>query len=396
MSGTQRSTFFAPCPRGLEGVLRDELIHLHVEDAEPLKGGVRFRGPFDLCYRANLHSRIASRVLWAISTRSYRTENDIYTTAAALPWPSWFSVSNRIKVKVSARQCPLPSLDFVTLRIKDAICDRFRKTTGSRPNVDTRNPDIGIYAFLDDRTITFYLDTTGEPLFKRGLRTTHGPSPLRENLAAGILRLAGWTPGHVLLDPMCGSGTFLLEAAQIAGNIAPGLNRRFAFEKFSHFDHARWAQLCHKSMTTQRSIPPQTLFGFDLDERAINAAKTNVEAAGFADTVTLERKDILDVQPPHPHGVLVTNPPYGVRSGTDEKLAEWYPQLGDALKRRFAGWRAFFFTADLRLPKLIRLSTARRTPLFNGALECRLFEYPIVRGSHRAKPAIAPPDPTPV
>ncbi len=385
MTGTHLSTFFAPCPRGLEPVLRNELTHVHAEHSETFQGGVRFCGPFDLCYRVNLHSRIASRVLWAISERSYRTEKDIYHAALVLPWPSWFSVNNRIKVHVSAHHCPLPSLDFVTLRIKDAICDHFRKAIGTRPNVDTRHPDIGIYAFLDEHTVTFYLDTTGDPLFKRGLRKTQGPSPLRENLAAGILHLAGWTPGDVLLDPMCGSGTFLLEAAQMAGNIAPGLNRHFAFENFLHFAQETWAQLRTKSLAAQRSIPPETLFGFDHDSQAVKASNTNVDAAGFGDAITIGQADILDVQPPHPHGLLVTNPPYGVRSGEDSKLAEWYPQLGDALKRHFVGWRAFFFTADLRLPKLIRLSAARRTPLFNGALECRLFEYSIVQGSHRAK-----------
>ena len=386
MNGTYQSTFFAPCPRGLETVLRDELIQLSAEYIEPLLGGVRFRGPFELCYRVNLYSRIASRVLWAISECSYRTEQDIYHNALSLKWPSWFSANHRIKVHVNAHHCPLPSLEFVTLRIKDAICDQFRKAQGTRPNVDTRNPDIGIYAFLDDKTCTFYLDTTGEPLFKRGYRRAQGPSPLRENLAAGILSLAGWTPGQVLLDPMCGSGTFLLEAAQIASNIAPGLNRSFAFENFLNFDQDAWAQLLTKSQATERSIDAGTLFGSDHDLQAVSAAKMNVEAAGFGTTIAIEHADVLDVHPTHSQGLLVTNPPYGVRSGHDTQLEEWYPQLGDALKRHFTGWRAFIFTADLRLPKRIRLAATRRTPLFNGALECRLLEYPIVQGSNRSKP----------
>lgn len=390
MNGTHQSTFFAPCPRGLEAVLRDELIQLSAENPQALQGGVRFHGPFDLCYRVNLHSRIASRVLWGISECPYRTEHDIYHKALSLNWPSWFSVNYRIKVNVSAHHCPLPSLEFVTLRIKDAICDHFRKAQGMRPNVDTRNPDIGIYAFLDDKTCTFYLDTTGEPLFKRGYRRAQGPSPLRENLAAGILRLAGWTPGQVLLDPMCGSGTFLLEAAQIAGNIAPGLNRSFAFENFSQFDQSAWTQLLTASQAEERSIEPNTLFGYDHDRQAVSAAKMNVDGAGFSPAIGIKQADVLEVQPPHAQGILVTNPPYGVRSGNDTQLDEWYPQLGDALKRHFVGWGAFIFTADLRLPKRIRLAAARRTPLFNGALECRLFKYPIVQGSNRSKPTPVP------
>jgi 23S rRNA (guanine2445-N2)-methyltransferase len=383
------STFFAPCPRGLETILCDELTQLQALQPGPLKGGVRFRGPFDLCYRVNLHSRIASRVLWAISEGTYQNEHDIYNAALKLPWPSWFSVNNRIKVHVSAHHSPLPSLEFVTLRIKDAICDHFRQAKGRRPDVDTHTPDMSIYAFLDEKTFTFYLDTTGEPLFKRGYRKAQGPSPLRENLAAGILHLAGWTPGQVLLDPMCGSGTFLLEAAQMAANIAPGLNRSFAFEKLSHFDERAWTNLHTESQVVQQPIPSGTLFGFDLDPQAVHAANTNVNAAGFADSVSIEQADILEIQPPHPEGRLITNPPYGVRSGHDMNLEEWYPLLGDALKQHFPGWRAFFFTADLQLPKRIRLSASRRTPLYNGALECRLFEYPIVHGSHRSKSTTA-------
>ncbi len=390
MNETHHSTFFAPCPRGLETVLRDELIELSAEHIEPLQGGVRFHGSFDLCYHVNLHSRIASRVLWAISECSYRTEHDIYHKALSLNWPSLFEVHHRFKVNISAHHCPLPSLEFVTLRIKDAICDHFRNTHGTRPNVDTRNPDIGIYAFLDNRICTFYLDTTGEPLFKRGYRRAQGPSPLRENLAAGILRLAGWTPGHVLLDPMCGSGTFLLEAAQMAANIAPGLNRSFAFENFLNYEQETWTELLTKSQAAERSLSAGTLFGFDHDPQAITAATMNIEAAGFGDSIAIEEADVLEVQPPHSQGLLVTNPPYGVRSGHDTQLDEWYPQLGDALKRHFVGWRAFIFTADLRLPKRIRLAATRRTPLFNGPLECRLFEYPIVQGSNRSKPIPSP------
>jgi len=391
MIETPQSTFFAPCPRGLESVLCSELIQLHVREPEAIKGGVRFQGSFSLCYQVNLLSRIASRVLWTISQQPYRTEHDIYQHALSLPWPSWFSVKNRIKVHVSAHHCPLKSLEFVTLRIKDAICDHFRRATGARPNIDTQKPDISIHAYLDDCTFTIYLDTTGVPLFKRGYRKAQGPAPLRENLAAGILHLTGWKPGEVLLDPMCGSGTFLLEAAQISGNIAPGLNRQFAFEKLSWFDRIMWLKLVKETQNIRRSIPSNTLFGSDHDPQALSAAQTNIQSAGFPNDIILDHADILNLQPPRPHGLLVTNPPYGIRTGDDGNLAEWYPQLGDALKRHFFGWRTFFFTSDLQLPKHIRLAATRRTPLFNGGLECRLFEYPIVQGSHRrnsSRPAL--------
>jgi putative N6-adenine-specific DNA methylase len=367
--------------------LRDELAVLGAQDLTLAPGGVGFAGPFLLCYRVNLFSRIASRVLWRVFEGRYRSEHDLHRTAATLPWQDWFSPRCTIKVKVSARECPLKSLDFATLRIKDAICDTFRKVAHVRPSVETRQPDIRIDAYLEGDRVVLYLDTSGEALFKRGLRQAAGEAPLRENLASGLLRLAGWTPDHVLLDPMCGSGTILLEAAQIAHNIAPGAGRRFAFEKLTNFDERAWQRLRDESRAMQRKPGPVTIHGYDRDARALEAARTNLEAAGLADAVTLRQADVLEVTPPAAQGVLVTNPPYGVRIGEDQALAAFYPRLGDVLKQRFPGWRAYIFTADLRLPKLIGLAPSRRIPLFNGPLECRLYEFELVRGSMRRRKA---------
>lgn len=379
----QHETFFAPCPRGLEAVLSAELEQLGAQDVSALPGGVSFTGPFALCYAVNLHSRIASRVLWRVFHGAYRDEHDIFQAARALPWHAWFSVRRTIKVTVGAQQCPLPSLEFVTLRIKDAVCDRFRVAIGGRPDVDTRRPDIRIDAFLARQAVTLYLDTSGEALFKRGLRTAVTEAPVRENLAAGILRLGGWSAQQPLLDPMCGSGTFLLEAALIARNIPPGLGRRFAFEKLSNFDSHQWRALCEAGKARQRPKAPCALYGSDIHGAALQAARANLEAAGLVDAVALKQADMLDVKPPAGEGILVTNPPYGVRLSDKAQLAAFYPRLGDSLKRNFAGWRAYFFTADLRLPKLIGLAASRRTPLFNGPLECRLFEFKIVSGTMR-------------
>ncbi|HEV8341817.1 MAG TPA: THUMP domain-containing protein, partial [Candidatus Binatia bacterium] len=224
-------TFFGTCPRGLEQLLAEELKDLEAGNIHIVGGGVEFSGDFTLCYRANLESRIASRVLWRVATGPYRSEDDIYRAAYALQWNDWFEPALTIRVDVSAIRCPLKSLNFVTLKIKDAVCDKIRRLSGRRPSVDTRQPDIPIQGHLTERDFTLYLDTTGDPLFKRGKRIAAGEAPLRENLAAGVLRLAGWVPGIPLLDPMCGSGTFLLEAAQMALDIPPGLGRHFAFEK---------------------------------------------------------------------------------------------------------------------------------------------------------------------
>jgi putative N6-adenine-specific DNA methylase len=383
----QNQSFFAPCPRGLEGVLCAELEQLGAQAVVTTPGGAGFAGPFALCYRINLESRIASRVLWRVFHGPYGDEQDLYRAAHELPWPDWFAARRTIKVKVSAQHCPLKSLDFVTLRIKDAVCDQFREATRARPSVDTRQPDIRIDAFLDRQDVTLYLDTSGEALFKRGLRKAATDAPLRENLAAGILRLTGWTGKEALLDPMCGGGTILMEAALMARHIAPGLGRRFAFEKLTNFDPRAWHELCEVSRSRQTARTPLAIYGSDFEGKALHAARANLEAAGLADAVALKQADVLTLKPPADEGILATNPPYGVRLGEEEALAEFYPHLGDSLKRNFAGWRAYIFTADLRLPKLIGLAASRRTPLFNGALECRLFEFKLVSGSMRKQKA---------
>ncbi|HJU03971.1 MAG TPA: THUMP domain-containing protein [Nitrospiraceae bacterium] len=376
-------TFFAPCPRGLEDLLCDEVRLLGAEDIAVVPGGVGFTGSFDLCYRVNLESRIASRVLWRVWSGLYRREQDLYDAAIALAWPDWFSVQSTIKVKVSARHCPLKSLDFITLRIKDAVCDRFTAVRGRRPTVDTRKPSIRIDAYLDHQTVLFYLDTSGEPLFKRGLRRVNVEAPLRENLAAGILRLSGWHAARTLLDPMCGSGTIVMEAAQMGSNMAPGLGRSFAFEQLHGFDARQWERLCEERRARQTTGESLPIYACDRSEKAVHATRANLQAAGLDRAVHVKRADVLDMIPPTDEGILVTNPPYGVRMGMDLGLAKFYPLLGDALKQRFTGWHAYLLSVDLNLPKHIGLAATRRTPLFNGALECRLFEFKIVRGVMR-------------
>ncbi len=377
--------FFATCPRGLELLLAEELRQLDAEKVHAVGGGVQFGGDFFLCYRANLESRVASRILWQVSTDRYRDEDDIYRSAYALPWTDWFDAARTIRVDVTATKSPLTSLNFITLKIKDAVCDKIRRLTGRRPSVDTRQPDIPIQAHLTDRDFTIYLDTTGEPLFKRGKRIAAGEAPLRENLAAGILRLAGWEPGIPLLDPMCGSGTILLEAALMALDIAPGLGRHFAFEKYRNFAGRRWRELLQRSQARQRPKTPLAIYGSDLSGDALKTARANLAVAGLERAVNLKQANVLEISAPAKEGIIVTNPPYGVRLGEQRELAEFYPKLGDLLKQKFIGWRAYILSADMRLPKLIRLAASKRTPLFNGALECRLFEYKMVAGGMRKK-----------
>jgi len=381
----QMENFFAPCPRGLEALLAQELAALGATDVKTTDGGAHFAGPLQLCYRANLESRLASRILWRVAVAPYRSEDDIYRTTLALAWPLWFDVGNTLRVNVSALRCPLKSLDFVTLRVKDAICDAFRSQGGERPSIDTRAPDVRVHAFLTADELTLYLDTSGEPLFKRGYRSAAGEAPLRENLAAGILRLAGWAPGEPLLDPMCGSGTLPIEAALMALGIAPGARRSFGFEKLKNFDRRAWDQVKSDALARERPRSPLPIYGSDLYGEELKAARANLAAAGLENVVSLKQANVLEISAPAASGVIVTNPPYGVRLGDTGELAEFYPKLGDALKQKFSGWRAYILSSDMALPKLIHLAASKRTPLFNGALECRLYEFKLVAGSMRKK-----------
>jgi putative N6-adenine-specific DNA methylase len=359
-------------------------------------GGVHCSGELQDSWRINLHSRIASRVLMRMGQCSYTNENDIYDLVLDQPWEDWFDVDHTIRVDVTMVKSPLKSLEFTTLKIKDAVCDRFRDQFNKRPSVNTREPDIRIAGFLDQRNFTIYLDTSGESLFKRGWREETGDAPLRENLAAGLLRTAGWKPGVPLFDPMCGSGTILVEAAQIVQGIPPGARRRFAFERFNGFDNAAWQQM--KNDFKPNPLPTEpTIFGSDISGDMIAITRHNLKCAGIMFEVPLKQIEAQEVKPPTEQpGILLTNPPYGERIGVrgdstipaDEMAVSFYAAFSKTLKQRFAGWSVFLFTADLGVPKLLRLKESRKTPFFNGALECRFFRFDMVAGFNRREEAM--------
>ena len=379
--------FFAPCPRGLEALLAAEITACGASDVKLAAAGVAFRGEMAVCWRVNLESRIASRVLMQMARVPYKTEREVYAATHAVDWPAQFAVARSIRVDVNAIKCPLKSLDFVTLRIKDAVCDRFREALDQRPNVDTREPDVRIHGFLDAEQFILYLDTSGEPLYKRGWRAEVGEAPLKENLAAGMVMLTGWDRVEPLFDPMCGSGTLLIEAALMALAIPPGARRTFGFEKLNRHDPAKWATVRDAAMARAQAPRPLEIYGSDLSAADVTRARTNLDSAGLTGCVMLQRADVLEVPAPASAGVLIANPPYGVRIGEATELAAFYPALGNAFKARYAGWRCYVFSADAELAKLIRLKPSRRTPLFNGPLECRLYEYRMIEGSlRRAKP----------
>jgi putative N6-adenine-specific DNA methylase len=375
--------FFAPCPRGLEAALAGELARLGARETSVTDGGASFAGDLVLAQRANLESRIASRILWRVGGGPCRDERALYDLTKAIDWKRLFAATRTLRVDVTATRSPLTSLEFATLRVKDAVCDRFRDDVKIRPSIDKRTPDVRVQAYLTQAEATVYLDTSGEPLFKRGYRRDAEDAPLRENLAAGLVALTSWAADAPFLDPMCGSGTIAIEAAMIAADRAPGLARTFGFQKLAWFDGPSWQRM-KQAARDRVKAPPATplVFASDNGPGAVGMTQANLRAAKVDAFVHVDEADVLTRAAPAPHGVLLANPPYGVRLADQEQLAAFYPRLGDALKQRFAGWRAFLFTGDLRLAKLIHLKAARRTPLFNGALECRLFEFPMVTGKH--------------
>jgi putative N6-adenine-specific DNA methylase len=382
----QIQRFFAPCPRGLEQPLADELIFLGATRVEKTDGGVGFSGDLHFGYRICLWSRIASRVLWQLVENIYRNEEDIYQLARGIDWPNMFTANETIRVQVDAIRSPLISLEFVTLRVKDAVVDSFREAMLERPSVNTSQPDFRIHMFLTVDTATLYLDLAGEALFKRGYRREGLAAPMRENLAAGMLALKEWHGQTPLLDPMCGSGTILTEAAMIAMNVAPGAQRPFAFEKLRGYDATAFKKMREEAQASVKPLSPNLLFGNDLNAEAIEVTQRHLQNMGGAATlaaVQLTNQRAESLIAPASTGLLLTNPPYGERMEELASLKAWYPVLGAWLKREMAGWVACFITADRELPSGLGYKPSKKTPLFNGALDCRLFEIELYSGTKR-------------
>ena len=375
-------SLFVTCPRGLEAPLSQELEQLKCQDIRAVDGGVACKGGMEQVYRINLHSRTASRVLLRLTKSGYRNEQDIYKAAKNIRWTDWFDLEQTFKVKVEGKRAQVKSLDFVGLKIKDAVCDVFRDACSARPSVGKIRPDIRIHAFIDERDIQIFIDTSGEALFKRGYRQDTGEAPMRENLAAGLLLLAGYDGTQPFQDPFCGSGTIVIEAAWIATRRAPGLMRRFGFEKLKNFDAALWKKLKHEAETQIRPAPAP-ISGSDNDRHMIRAAVANAQAAEVDTFIRFEVKDAQDTRPNGDGGILISNPPYGVRLAEVQALQALYPQLGAWLKQHYAGWLAGMFTGDRDMPKFMRLSPKRKIPLYNGNLDCRLFLMDMVKGSNR-------------
>jgi putative N6-adenine-specific DNA methylase len=388
--------YFAVCPGGLEAALADELDALGAREVREEGGGVAFNGTRELGYAVNLHSRIASRVLWQVGRRGYTTEQHLYDATQEVRWQDLMSAQQTLRVDVTASRSPLKSLEFAMLRIKDGIVDRLRTLSGARPSIDRQDPDVRVFAYLDQRTVTLYIDLSGEPLFKRGWRADKGEAPLKENLAAGLLALAGWTPEVPLLDPFCGSGTIVIEAATIATRRAPGLNRPFAFERLANFDRAAWRRLKDKALAAVDDTAAAQIVGSDISTRVIEQARANARLAGLDaflgdGRLRLEGCDARTVEPPAEHGMIISNPPYGEQSAPrSSTVPKMMGEVGDRLKAAFPGWHAWFLTSDRQLPSQMRLSETRKPVLYNGALECRFFRFELVGGRYRPRAGALP------
>jgi putative N6-adenine-specific DNA methylase len=393
---------FLPCAAGVEELLAHEvhaLTGLSGQDLLTRRGGVMARASWRDAMRLNLHSRLAQRVLVQLSYTEYRSEQDLYRAAFDVAWEIWFTPKQSMKVEVTAQHSPLTSLNFAALKIKDAVCDRFRdKAHGVRPDVNTQWPDVRIYAHLTTDTCSLYIDTSGEPLFKRGWREDKGEAPLKETLAAAMIAACGWADGDAdllpLYDPCCGSGTIAIEAAQIACNIAPGALRHFAFEKYLPFQAHVWSVI--KQEAAAEVVKPQPgqkalIYGSDVAHRMVDFAQRNAERAGVADVIEFRGGDALQRLPPSEvAGVMLLNPPYGERiavagvsareQAVTEDGGEFFSQLASHWKKNFPGWSAWILTPDLKLPGKMRLKESRRVPMWNGPIECRMFRFDMVDG----------------
>ncbi len=366
---------FAAVPRGAEEIAAAELETLGALSVRVGKGGVAFAADRAGLYRANLWLRTASRVLVQLVVFPCVTPAELYSGVHAIDWSKIITPSMTLAVDCSLRDSALTHSGFVALKTKDAVVDRIREVCGSRPNVNTTIPDVRINVHLHKNICTVSLDSSGDPLDRRGYRLERNEAPLRETLAAAVVALTGWDGSVPLADPMCGSGTIPIEAALVAGRVAPGLQRSFGFQNWLDYDDNLWQRLCHEATSTKRKIPVGLITGYDLDSRALALAARNAAKAGFEGQLHFFHAALDAFQPEGDAGVVIINPPYGKRLGDEDQLRELYCQIGDIMKKRCRGWTGYVLTGNLELAKYIGLKASRRIVLFNGAIECRLLKY---------------------
>lgn len=377
------STFFATAPRGLEELLAAELTAMGLDGVRVRRGGAEFAGELASAYRACLWSRLANRVLLPLAHFIAGDEQALYDGVQTIDWSAHLGPENTLAVDFTGIRAAIGHSRFAEQRVKDAVVDQIRERTGSRPSVDTEHPDLRINVHMLGDAVTVALDLSGDSLHRRGYRRDGGVAPIKENLAAAMLLRAEWPElaarGGAFVDPMCGSGTLLIEAAWMAGDCAPGLLRnRFGFHGWRGHDDAAWKSLLDEALERQErglaSIP--AIIGFDQDEQAVAASASHLRRAGLADRVHVEQREIGQARPPAASstGLVATNPPYGERLGENHELVPLYLRLGQTLKSHFGGWRAIVLNGA---GCQIGLKPDKSWQLYNGAIECRLERFEV-------------------
>ena len=369
-------TFFATTARGLEELTGAELTALEMAGVQPGKGGVRFRGRLEDGYRACLWLRTASRVLLPLAEFDVSTPQALYDGVRGVDWARYLTPDHTLAVDCVLRDSAMTHSGFVALKSKDAIVDRLRDRFGRRPSVDARDPAVRINVHLVKNRCTVSLDLAGAPLDRRGYRLDRNDAPLRETLAAALVQLSGWDGTTPFCDPMCGSGTIVIEAALKAARIAPGLIRSgFGFQRWPGFDQGVWQRLVEEARAGMLPKLAAPIVGSDKVAATVTLAAQNCRRAGVTKLVSLAQGDIRDFTPPPGPGVILCNPPYGERLGEVEQLKPLYRQMGDVFKQRCTGYVAHLLCGNLELAKHVGLKASRRVVLWNGPLECRLLKY---------------------
>ncbi|MCW6036917.1 RNA methyltransferase [Spirulina subsalsa FACHB-351] len=368
--------YFATVARGLEEIAAQELKDLGAQEVQPDFTGVYFRGNQELLYRVNLWSRLLFRVFVPVKNFPCRNGDQLYREIQKIDWRDYLTPDQTLSVHCTGTNAQLNHTHFTALQVKNAIVDQQRDQTGRRSSVDSQEADLMLNLHIHRDRAILSLDSSGSSLHRRGYRPAMGAAPLKETLASALLRLAQWTPETPLYDPLCGSGTILLEAGLQSLNIAPGLVRgEFAFERWSDFNPDLWQKLRQEALEQQRDKFPAPLWGSDRNAEIIQQARTNAQYCGLGDSIQFQVQDIEDIYPPTEPGILICNPPYGKRLGEVEELGSFYKLLGDLFKQRFTGWTAYILSGNKELTKKVGLKASRRFPVYNGSLPCTFLKY---------------------
>ena len=384
-------TLVAKTLSGLEGVLANELKALGAADAKPYNRVVAFTGDRRLLYKANLCCRTVIRILMRIRKFNVSDERHLYDEIREVDWSQYLDARGTLAIDPVVTNSTFKHSLFVAQKAKDAIADQFRECAGARPSVDLEDPDLRLNLHINQNIASLYLDSSGDSLHKRGYRTEANIAPINELLAAGIIQLSGWDRTSPFMDGMCGSGTFLIEAALLAQNIAPGVFRKqFGFERWKDYAPALYREVFEEAERREVRTLPFEIVGSDKDSQTVQFALQNVRNAGLEKTVRIECKAFEEQTPPQGPGVLVMNPPYGERIEV-EKIHALYRMIGDTLRKKYAGYTAYILSGNLDAAGSIGLRPSRQIALFNGPIECRLLEYKL-RRQHRPGKVECPQD----